>query len=272
MISKQTIAALQRATPQVHYILGARMRLVKEVRQEVLGDDGPFEEVYGPKRTSKDPSPLAVKEVRIGPRRYIVCRNADQVRKDQADREAIVLHLREGLTQGDRSLVGNKGYRRYLKTVGGSRRFEIDEERIASESRYDGLWVLQTDLELEARDVALRYKELWMVEAVFRTLKSILETRPIYHKCDETIRGHVFCSFLALVALKELLDRLAQRGWQVEWERLKADLDQLEDITVRAAGQAFVIRSQTVGDAGKALQAAGVALGPTVRPLVEGSP
>ena len=95
--------------------------------------------------------------------------------------------------------------------------------------------------------------------------KSVLETRPIYHKCDETIRGHVFCCFLALVLLKELLGRMAPRGWQVEWDRLKADLEAVEDITVHNAGRTFVIRSRTRGDAGKALQAAGVALGPTVR-------
>jgi len=49
---------------------------------------------------------------------------------------------------------------------------------------------------------------LWMVEALFRTVKSVLETRPIYHKCDETIRGHVFCSFLALVMMRELQERM----------------------------------------------------------------
>jgi hypothetical protein len=57
--------------------------------------------------------------------------------------------------------------------------------------------------------LALRYKDLWMVEPISRVSKSVLETRPIYHKCDATIRGHVFCSFLALVLMKELEDRLA---------------------------------------------------------------
>ena len=104
-----------------------------------------------------------------------------------------------------------------------------------------------------------------MVEAVFRCLKSVLETRPIYHKRDDTIRGHVFCSFLALVLLNELQTRLEARGWYCEWERLKNDLDALEEITVANAGKTFVIRSQTRGDAGKALQAAGVTLGPAVR-------
>ena len=133
---------------------------------------------------------------------------------------------------------------------------------------------MQTDLDLEAREVALRYKELWMVEAIFRTIKSILENRPIYHKCDETIRGHVFCSFLALVLLKELQARMAERGWIVEWDRLKDDLDDLQEITVKAAGSAcggFVTRSQTRGDAGKAIQAAGIALGSPVRPLDNGA-
>ncbi len=104
-----------------------------------------------------------------------------------------------------------------------------------------------------------------MAEAILRTLKSVLETRPIYHKCDETIRGHVFCSFLALVLLKELQARMEARGWRAEWARLKGDLDAWEDITVTNAGQTFVIRSRTRGCRGKALQAAGVALGPTVR-------
>ena len=125
--------------------------------------------------------------------------------------------------------------------------------------------MLQTDLEISATEGALKYKELWMVEALFRSLKSVLETRPIYHKRDETIRGHVFCSFLALVLLKELQGRMETRGGSAEWERLQRDLDALEEITVENAGRTFVIRTRTRGDAGKALQATGVALGPTVR-------
>lgn len=267
MISKQTIAELQKSVRDVRYILGARMRAVKEIRDVVLSETGPYEEVYGPKEISKDPSPLAVKEVKVASRRYVVCRNADQARKDHADRKAIVESLREQLKRGDKSLVGNKGYRKYLKTPQAGRRFTIDEEKIQAEAKYDGLWVLQSDLDLCARDLALRYKELWMVESVFRTIKSILSNRPVYHKCDETIRGHVFCSFLALILMKELRRRLAERGSVVEWDRLKDDLDDLTEITVRAAGKGFVIRSVTRGDAGKAVQAARVALGPVVRPL-----
>ena len=60
----------------------------------------------------------------------------------------------------------------------------------------------------------------WDIERTFRTAKSLLETQPIYHKLDETIRGHVACSFLALVLKKELEDRLAAADLASDPKRL----------------------------------------------------
>jgi hypothetical protein len=72
------------------------------------------------------------------------------------------------------------------------RKFAIDEEKVKWEERFDGRWVLQTDLEQRtAEETALQYKQLWTVEEMFRTVKTLLETRPIFHKCDETIRGQL---------------------------------------------------------------------------------
>jgi hypothetical protein len=264
MISKQTIGELQKQERGVHYILGARMRRVKEVRYEVLSRPGRYRVVRGPRTRTKDPAPLKVKEVRVGERRYIVCLNEEQAAADRLAREAIVAALEEQLRQGDKSLVGNKGYRRFLKTPSKGH-FEIDPAKIEEEARYDGKWVLITDLEMDAAEVALKYKELWRVESLFRTVKSVLETRPIYHQSDEAIRGHVFSSFLALVLLAELERRMAERGWTAEWQRLKDDIDDLREIYVETDRDAFILRTRTEGDAGKAIQAAGVALGPTLR-------
>lgn len=258
MISRATIEALEK-TPDAHYILGVRMRLLKEVREKVLSRPGRYREVRGPRASRKDPAPLKVKEVRLGARRYIVCYNEDQAAKD---REAIVAALREQLKRGDKSLVGNKGYRRYLTSP--SDHFEIDEQKIQAEARYDGKWILETDLEIGAAEVALRYKELWRVEALFRSLKSILNTRPIYHQSDAAIRGHVFCSFLALLLLYELRRRMDGRGWPLHWTLLRAELDGLEEIRVENLGRTFSIRSRTLGEASKALRAAGIALGPAL--------
>jgi len=271
MISQDTIAKLPAAHREARYILGARLRAVKQIHQQVLARPGRYHEVYGPKLHSKDPSPLKVKEVWVDDRRYIVCHNQDQAQKDAADREAILAGLAERLRQGAVALVGNKGYRKFLRACSGGG-LEIDQAKIARQARFDGKWVLQTDSDLSPRDCALRYKDLWMVEQSFRSVKSVLETRPIYHKSHETIRGHVFCSFLALMLLKELLGRIERRGWEVEWERLRDDLDALEEITIHTAGRSLVVRSATEGTAGKAIQAAGVALGSAVRLLDEGPP
>ena len=119
---------------------------------------------------------------------------------------------------------------------------------------------------LTARQLALKYKQLWMVEAMLRAMKSLLETRPIYHKCDETIRGHVFCSFLALVLRKELLDRIEAKGWHAEWGDIIRDLDNLIEIEIRVEAKGYIVRSEAKGATGKAAQAAGVALPPVLRP------
>ena len=164
--------------------------------------------------------------------------------------------------------MGNKGYRRFLKGRG---RFVVDEDKVQAEARFDGKWVLRTNLsreELSTEGVGLRYKELWMVEEVFRSIKSILTNRPIYHKCDETIRGHVFASFLGLVMLKELLARLKEKGrHEVEWGRLKEDLLRVQETELDLEGKRFRIRGELPGDAGKALQAVGVAVPPAVSAL-----
>jgi transposase len=120
-------------------------------------------------------------------------------------------------------------------------------------------------MELPADEIALKYKQLWMVEDIFRTMKSILDTRPIYHKCTETIRGHVFCSFLALCLRKELADRLAAGGSALEWKDVVRDLVELQEMHTVFSGKSFILRSQLKGCAHKVLQAAGVAVPPTVR-------
>jgi transposase len=264
MMSAATVADLEEQGWS--YILGARLRRQKEVRDQVLADRGRFRVVHPKSPDPKDPSPLKVKEVKIEERRYVVCVNEDQVKKDRADREAIVAALREQLAQGDKSLIGNKGYRRYVR-VEGEGHFVVDEAKMAQEARYDGTWVLRTNSKLPTAEVALQYKRLWQVEHWFRACKSLLETRPVYHKCDETIRGHVFCSFLALVLRDELQRRLAAKGQAFEWADIIRDLERLVLVDVEQDGKRWQLRSEVVGTCGAVCQAVGVALPPVVQPL-----
>jgi transposase len=85
------------------------------------------------------------------------------------------------------------------------------------DAQFNGIFVLRTNTDLSPLAATLRYKQLWIVEQTFRTVKHLLVTRPIFHKLDETIRGHVFCSFLALVLKAKLDARIAALGHTRSW-------------------------------------------------------
>jgi Transposase DDE domain len=261
MVSAETIAALEQRG--LEYILGVRERGTKEVREVVLADPAPSVPLLIPHQGRPD-TELQAKEVLVGARRYIVCRNLTEAADAARTRAAVVAALRARLKKGDKALVGNSAYRRYLQTPDG-RHFSIDEERVAEDARYDGLYVLPTNTQLPPLTVMLRYRELLVVEQLFRSAKALLATRPIYHQTDAAIRGHVFCSFLALVLRKDLEDRLAAARLKPAWRDLPADLDRLQQIEAEQDGKRLLLRTPVTGVAGKVFQAVGVALPPHIR-------
>jgi len=264
MISAETIAELE--ARGLLYILGVRERSDKLVRELVLDDPAPFVPLVVAKR-DKDID-YEAKAVTLAGRRYIVCRNREEMKKDAAARAAILAALERQLKKGDKSLVGNKGYRRFLATPDDDH-FVIDRGKAEEDAKFDGIFVLRTNADLSPLDAMLCYKRLWMVERAFRTSKSLFATRPIFHKLDETIRGHVSCSFLALVLKKELEDRIATLGQANSWPDILADLDSLTETEVEQDGKRFLLRTPPRPAASLALRAAGVALPPTVRQIAD---
>ncbi len=231
MISAQTMAALE--AEKIEYILGVRERTSREVRTEVMDDDGVSVPLLIPRQ--KGETELAVRETTIAGRRYFICRNDEEARKD-AEARADIAGLERKLAQGDKALIANKGFRRFLQTPEGDG-FVIDRAKVEADTRFDGLFVLRTNTKISALQVVLRYRNLLAVEDAFKTAKALLATRPIFHKTDAGIRGHVFCTFLALVLRKELMDRLAARHSKLEWHRIIDDLADLSEIDVEQDGR-----------------------------------
>ena len=263
MISNETMRELEER--QIPYILGTRMRSMAEVREDVLSWPGRYREVHPEGVSTKDPSPLKVKEVNLPPHRYIVCFNPRQARKDAQDRRLIIDSLEEKLRKDPKALIGNKGYRKYLKVD--RENISINQKKIEEEERFDGKWVIKTNTAFSPEKVALKYKELWQVEHIFRDMKSVLETRPVFHQLDETIRGHVFSSFLALVLRKELQKRLEEHGCCFEWSAIKQDLNALQEVTLEERGKSLAVRTECLGTCGKIFQAVGVAVPPAIREI-----
>ena len=264
LISADTLAELE--ARRLLYILGVRERSDKLVRELVLNDAGRLLPLMMSKRAKQ--VDYEAKAVLLAGRRYIVCRNRQEAEKDAADRVAIVAALERQLAKGDKALVGNTGFRRYLKTIS-DEHFAIDPDKVEEEKKFDGIFVLRTNTDLNPLEAMLCYKQLWTVEQTFRTAKHLLSTRPIFHKLDETIRGHVFCSFLTLVLKKALEDRISALGRSGSWPQIIADLNSLTETEIEHGGKRFVVRSAPRPAASLAIRAVGVALPPTVRHVAD---
>ena len=261
MISTETVAALEER--KLLYLLGTRERTDKLVREVVLADTAPCVPLTIARRGHE--IDCEAKAVTVGRRRYILCRNHQQATQDAASRDAILAKLAQQLKKSDKALVGNTGFRRFLKTEGSH--FAIDPAKAEADARFDGVCVLRTNTDLDPLAAMLRYKQLWTVESAFRTAKHLLATRPIFHKRDATIRGHVFCSFLALILKTELEHRIAALGRAGSWPEILADLDSLSETEIAHDGRRFLVRPAPRPAASLALRAAGVALPPTVQTL-----
>jgi transposase len=194
--------------------------------------------------------------------RYVVCRNEAEAENDRKDREAIVGALDAQLRKGDKALIGNSAYRRYLRKAGakGQRSFEIDAGKLAEEARFDGIFVLRTNAKVTPLQAVLRYRDLLLVEDLFRRTKAILRTRPIFHSSDAAIRGHVFCSFLALSMQKHLDDLARQAGLAPEWKELLRDLDRLQQVRIHYRAAEWLVRTDAAPDVTRLFKCAHVAL------------
>jgi hypothetical protein len=258
MISRDTITMLtEHDQAPFDYVLGCRMRRQKEVNETVLARAGRYQPVA---------DNLEVKEVRVGARRYVICRNPQEALKDAATREAILDKLRQTVAkQGPKAVIGNRGYARFLKVAKGS--VSVDEEAVKRDARLDGKFVLTTNTDLPTAEVAQTYKSLWRVERTFREQKSTLEVRPIYHQRDDTSMGHIVASFLALRLEVDLQQRLEAREVKVSWPDLMRDLAQVQSVLLDLDGNRYQLRTDLVGAAHQAFVAAGVRPPSTVTPL-----
>jgi len=208
---------------RLSYLLGCRLRSDEAVAKKVLSIRGRYREVR---------PGLGVKEttVREGERRvrYLLCRDEARAAHDARVRREILATLEgelsrprrgEGHRRKDCQLLSKPGYARYLKEGKGGR-LSIDWGRVRAEERLDGKYVLVTnELELPAEELVLGYRQLYLAERAFRSMKSVLEIEPVYHRTEERITAHVHLCVLAY-----LLTRVAENRTGKSWELLREQL------------------------------------------------
>jgi len=242
------------------YILAARMRAGDEVSKEVLTRAGRYQVVR---------DNLRVKEVLVGDgerrRRYVVCYNPDEATRQRSHRAHLLELLREELaslappkrgqphSKRTCALLTSERFGRYLRrTKRGALRIDLTAAR--REARFDGKWVITSnDDTLTAEDLALGYKQLMRVEECWRTMKSGLRMRPVFHWAPHRIESHVKLCVLAL-----LLERIAEIRSGDTWRNLVAQLDTIKVVEYTRAGARIHQTTELRGSVIRLLQQLGV--------------
>lgn len=257
MVSTQTLALLEaHRTAPFDFIVGCKLRRQKEISEEVLARAGRYRAVA---------DNLTVKEVLVDGRRYIVCRNPVEAKKDAAARARILVKLEAALAHGPKAVLGNRGFARFVRVQKGA--VTLDRAAIERDARLDGKFVLRTNTALDPAEVARAYKSLWRVERTFRETKSTLQVRPVFHHRDDTTIGHIVGCFLALRLEVDLQRRLDDRGVDVAWPDLMRDLAEVKAVELTIDDQRYRLRTELRGAAFEAFAAAGVRPPAVVTPL-----
>jgi len=227
MVSKANLETLARGGGK--YILCMPIHRGGEVAQQVITRPGRYQKVA---------DNLEVKEVTVGEgerrRRYVVCYNPEEAERQKQHREQVLKELKaeiEGLrTQRGAShskrvceLRASGRYGRYLRLTRGDAP-RINQAVVAAAERLDGKFVVHSnDDTLSAADLALGYKQLQRVEIAWRSLKSGLQLRPVFHWAPHRIHAHV-----ALTVLSLLLERVAEQACGDTWRNIKDDLRRIK--------------------------------------------
>jgi len=225
MTSEENRKTLQRAGGQ--YILGEKLR-GPHLNEKALNRGGRFKVIR---------ENLHIKEVYAGEgsgrRRFIVAYNTEQAGHDKQVRERnlerIAAELKAMARMSEKpflkakcALLAHRSMGRYLKELK-SGKLKVDMAKVRQYEKLDGKYLLSTsDDSLSAKDVALGYKQLMEVERAFRTLKSTLSLRPVYHTKDDRVRSHVLLCWLALI-----LVRIAELETGKTWPRVRAEMERL---------------------------------------------
>lgn len=208
------------------YILGCRLRSDQTVDEAVLSLRGRYQPVK---------EGLGVKETRVteGGReiRYLLCFDQARAEHDAQVRHQIVAAL-EAKLEGSRmleehtkkscELLSKPGYARFLRKLKGGG-LRVDRAKVAAEEWLDGKYVLMTnELDLPAPELVMGYRDLWLAEHAFRSMKSVLEIEPFYHRTPERITAHVHLCVLAY-----LLIRLVENRTGESWPMVRESLEQV---------------------------------------------
>jgi transposase len=196
MLSENNLARLEKLKDRISYIVGARIKNLNEDMKAKILDSKNYSQI--------EPG-FSVATFEYNGKRLIVSYSDRRAAKDGHDRDKAIEKLSKKIakSKSTKSHISNSGYRKYLK-IQGTSNIVIDQEKIKTDSIWDGLSGVITNSSLGEIDVLSKYSDLWTVEAAFRVTKHDLAVRPIFHWKPQRVRAHIGICFIAYSLVKNL--------------------------------------------------------------------
>ena len=217
LFNKDNLEALE--ANNFEYLVGARLKSqTKEATEEILSNSNYKQIAEG----------LKTKEVKHKYGRLIVSHSEKRAKKDAHDRMKAVNKLLKKLkkdgTVNAKEFLSNYGYKKYIKEAQ-SGSFELDEEKITTDTRWDGLHgVITNSKEMTHTEAIEQYKNLWQIEEAFRVQKHDLKMRPIYHYKKERVKAHVAILFTTFALAKHMQYRVKLQYEAMSVARIRDEL------------------------------------------------
>ena len=247
MFSKDNLLKLEERG--VGFIVGARLKSMKrEVKEKILKD---LEEVKANKSILSGEDKAWVSEYaqeEVEGHRLIVHFSPKRAEKDRKEREKILEKIRKQMKNGAiniTDLVSNRGVKKYLKLdKKGSKQAFLNEQKIQDASQWDGISAVLTNKQkMSAKEVCIRYKDLWQIESAFRLNKHDLRMRPVYHWTPKRIQAHILICFIAYSLACFVRYSLKKAGINLSFERLKEELLAVQETVLHdtKSGKIFAV-------------------------------
>lgn len=217
MLSSDNIDILKKLKEDgISYIVGARLKNMTSALKDKILDSNNYRKIK---------KEYYVAEIPDGDRRIVVSYSEKRAAKDANDRKRAIAKLIKKLNRSAsaKSHISNHRYRKYLKVEGISK-VSLDDDKITSDARWDGLHGVVTNSSLDLVETLKKYNELWNVEASFRVTKHDLKVRPVYHWKPRRIKAHIAICFAAYALVKHLEYRVRLQYKKLSVEKIRYNL------------------------------------------------
>lgn len=236
MLSKHNIELTQEKGYE--FIMGERLKTLPRVLKEKLLDLTTYNQQWI--SDAEDPVVVRYKIVRHKGRTIIATYSQQRAEKDCNDRVERLLKAEYLLRHP--SQIKNKARRYFLKNQANDQ-WRLDEERIKNAECYDGFLAITTNAKnVSPQQVLNHYHHLFQIEHSFRTFKSYLETRPMFHWTDKRIEGHLCLCYIAYALLNNLLQRI--KKYQITEKQLRMILNKMQVSLIKQAKEQYYLRSK----------------------------